>query len=247
MFRLAAASRQASRCVCGGGRRGRDSSLQPALAASAPWRGCSVRTQSYASQLAAAEAGTGRDGRRSTGDRQRARGSRFFLQKTPACWRAGASAMPPPSPPRRLALFLAVRPGPKWQILRGIRRTPPLVQHLLRACSGQTSPLILLSHADFDGSLTTMELPCLDSKTGIDCERVDEDEARRENQRGVATRPDRRRRGATGRIRALSQRQPPQTDSCSNKPKGRDLSMKRVGHPLSSTGVSREVGKAWTS
>ena len=68
----------------GGVRGGGGSSLQPALAAFAPWRGCSMRTQSYASQLAAAEAGTSRDGRRSTGDRRRARGSRFFLQKTPA-------------------------------------------------------------------------------------------------------------------------------------------------------------------
>ena len=29
--------------------------------------------------------------------------------------------------------------------------------------------------------------------------------------------------------------------------KGHCLPMKRVGHPLSSTGVSREVGPAWTS
>ena len=151
VFRLAAASRQASRCVCGGGRRGRDSSLQPALAAFAPWRSCSMRTPSYASQLAAAEAGTSRDGRRSTGDRRRARGSRFFLQKEPARRCVLASAMPPRKVTARLAAILCCpAAGPRWQILRGIRRMPPLVQHLLRACSGQTSPLILLSHADFD-------------------------------------------------------------------------------------------------
>ena len=105
----------ASRRPLGGERRG-GSSLRPALAAFAPWRGCSMRTQSYASQLAAAEAGTSRDGRRSNVDRRRARGSRFFLQKNasaPARWGLSDAGVPPPP---RLALFFEGRAAAleKW-------------------------------------------------------------------------------------------------------------------------------------
>ena len=95
----------ASVAVCDSG----GSSLQPALAAFAPWRGCSVRTQSYASQLAAAEAGTSRDGRRSNVDRRRARRSRFFLRQMPARCCVMASAMPPRPAARRRLLFFAGR------------------------------------------------------------------------------------------------------------------------------------------
>ena len=37
------------------------------------------------------------------------------------------------------------------------------------------------------------------------------------------------------------------TDLGPTSQKGHYLYMKRVGHPLSSTGVSREAGPAWTS
>jgi len=116
----------ASVAVCGG------SSLQPALAALALWRGCSVRTQSYASQLAAAEAGTRRDGRRPNVDRQRARGSRFFLHQMPARCCVMASEMPPRPAARRRLLFFAGRARREDKMDPEIlQQTQALMQHLL--------------------------------------------------------------------------------------------------------------------
>ena len=95
-----------------------------------------MRAPSYASQLAAAEAGTSRDGRRSTVDRQRARGSRFFLQKNASAlarWGLSDAGAPPP---RRLALVLAVRRRTNDGGSNVDMRGHPLVQHLQRACRG---------------------------------------------------------------------------------------------------------------
>ena len=147
-------ARRASMCALAA------SSLRPALAASAPWRGCSMRTQSYASQLAAVEAGTSCGGQRSTVDRRRARGSRFFLHQMPARRCVLASAMPPRILTARLALFYAVR---RLAEAANLARDSPhasagaaFAAPLQRPNQPSDSSL----SRGFRRSLTTMELPC---------------------------------------------------------------------------------------